>query len=134
MYIVAYLAYLTITIAVTLWVGMALRRNGRIFLVDAFHGDTELADSVNYLLVVGFYLVNLGFVALALRTSEDLQTARQAIELVCDKVGAALLVLGLMHFSNLYIFNRLRRRGHDRDRERLERRRPEHATLGRVLD
>jgi len=133
MYIVtAYLTYLLVTIAVTVWVGTALRRNGRIFLIDAFHGDSELADSVNYLLVVGFYLVNLGFVTLALRSTADLQNARQAIELISDKIGAALLVLGIMHFLNLYIFNRLRRRGHDRDR--LDRRRPEPAPIGRVLD
>jgi len=130
--VVTYLIYLAVTIAVTVWVGAALRRNGRVFLVDAFHGNSELADSVNYLLVVGFYLVNLGFVALALRSTADLQDTRQAIELVSDKIGAVLLVLGLMHFSNLYIFHRIRRRG--RDHERFDRRRPEPDAIGRVLD
>lgn len=111
--VVSYLVYLAISLTVTVWVAGTLHRNGRVFLVDAFHGNTELADSVNHLLVVGFYLINIGYVALALRTSGTLTGARGAIELVCDKVGVVLLVLGGMHFCNLYVFNRLRRRGRE---------------------
>jgi hypothetical protein len=111
MYIViAYTAYLAISLAVTIWVARTLEHNGRVFLVDAFHGNTELADSVNRLLVVGFYLINVGYVTLALHTSAMLDSTRSAIELICDKIGAVLLVLGLMHFFNLYLFNRLRKR------------------------
>ena len=68
-----------------------------------------VTDSVNRLLVVGFYLINAGYVTLAMRTYTDVESSRQAIELVCDKIGVVLLVLGTMHFINLYIFNRLRR-------------------------
>ena len=115
MYIViSYLAYLAISLGVTIWVARTLHRNGRVFLVDAFHGNTELADSVNHLLVVGFYLINVGYVTLALRTSAALPGVREAIELVCDKIGVVLLVLGLMHFFNLYVFNQLRRRTRER--------------------
>ena len=35
--------------------------------MENFHGREKLADSVNHLLLVGFYLINLGFVCLALR-------------------------------------------------------------------
>jgi hypothetical protein len=109
--VVCYIAYLAVSLAVTIWVAQTLQHNGRSFLVDAFHGNSELADSVNHLLVVGFYLVNIGYVTLALRTGSQVETARSAIELVCDKLGVVLLVLGAMHFFNLYIFNRLRLRG-----------------------
>jgi hypothetical protein len=110
MYIViSYLAYLAISVAVTVWVASTLHRNGRVFLVDAFHGNEELAGSINHLLVVGFYLVNIGYVTLALRTGAEVVTAREAIELTSDKIGVVLLVLGMMHFINLYVFNRLRK-------------------------
>jgi len=115
MYIViAYAAYLAISLGATVWVARTLYANGRVFLADAFLGNTELADSVNRLLVVGFYLVNIGYVTLALRTAGDLMDARAVIELICDKVGLVLVVLGIMHFSNLYVFHRLRKRGDDR--------------------
>lgn len=109
--IVSYCAYLAISIALTIWVAHTLHKRGAIFLVDAFHGNKELADSVNHLLVVGFYLVNIGFIALALKTSEQILNARAAIELVSDKVGIAMIVLGGMHFFNLYVFARIRHRG-----------------------
>jgi hypothetical protein len=112
MYIVGcYIAYLSISLAVTVWVAQTLQRSGRAFLVDAFHANRELADSVNHLLVVGFYLINVGYVTLALRTTAQVTTMRGSIELVCDKIGLVLIVLGGMHFFNLYVFNRLRRRG-----------------------
>jgi|SRR5207249_7449366 len=111
MYImVCYAAYLVLSLVVTVWVARTLHKNGRIFLVDTFHGNTELADSVNHLLVVGFYLINIGYVALALRTTENLATLRQSIELVSDKMGIVLLVLGGMHFFNLFVFSSLRKR------------------------
>jgi hypothetical protein len=112
MYIViCYFVYFVASLTTTIWVAQTLRQNGRSFLVDAFHGNRELADSVNHLLVVGFYLINVGYVTLALRTAAQVATVRNAIELVCDKLGLVLIVLGGMHFLNLYIFNRLRRRG-----------------------
>jgi hypothetical protein len=112
MYIVGtYLAYLVISLMVTAWVGHTLHKNGRVFLIDAFHGNAVLADSVNHLLVVGFYLINLGFVSMALRSDVPLANLRQAIELISGKIGVVLFVLGAMHFFNLYVFSRLRRRG-----------------------
>lgn len=112
MYIVlCYCVYLAVSLATTRWVAQTLHRNGRTFLVDAFHGNGELADSVNHLLVVGFYLINIGYVTLALRTGAGVVNAREAIELVSDKFGLVLMVLGCMHFFNLFVFNRLRIRG-----------------------
>jgi hypothetical protein len=94
MYIlVCYVTYLAISLAVTIWVARTLHHNGRSFLVDAFQGNQELADSVNHLLVVGFYLINIGYVALAMRTADTVPTVRSAIELVCDKLGVVLIVL-----------------------------------------
>jgi hypothetical protein len=111
MYVIGcYISYLVICLTVTIWVAHTLHKNGRVFLVDAFHGNNELADSVNHLLVVGFYLINVGYVALVLRATETLNTLRASIELVSDKVGLVLLVLGFMHFFNLFVFSRIRKR------------------------
>src|SRR5438445_10413626 len=108
--IATYLLYLTISIALTIWVAHTLHKNGRIFLVDAFHGSEPLADSVNHLLVVGFYLINIGYVTLALKYGSHAENVREAIETLSTKVGLVLVVLGIMHFFNLYVFSRMRRR------------------------
>src|SRR6267378_249517 len=106
----AYLIYLAISIALTIWVARTLHKNGRVFLVDVFHGNEALADSVNHLLVVGFYLINSGYVSLALKLGYSVATTQEAIEALSVKVGMVLLVLGGMHFFNLFIFSRMRRR------------------------
>jgi hypothetical protein len=105
-----YLAYLGISIALTIWVARTLHKNGRVFLVDSFLGNERLADSVNHLLVVGFYLVNIGFVTLALRHGDQAGDAQAALEILSSKVGLVLVVLGIMHFFNLWVFSSWRRR------------------------
>ena len=115
MYIIpAYIAYLVISLAVTVWVARTLHTHGRLFLVDAFQGNEALADSVNQLLVVGFYLINIGWTVSAMQTYGEVQTERQLIETVCNKIGVILLVLGAMHFLNMFILNKFRRRGMER--------------------
>jgi hypothetical protein len=108
--ITTYLIYLAVSIALTIWVARTLHKNGRVFLVDVFHGNETLADSVNHLLVVGFYLINFGYVSLALKLGYDVATPQEGIEALSVKVGMVLLVLGAMHFFNLFIFSRMRRR------------------------
>jgi hypothetical protein len=108
--VAAYLAYLSISIAVTIWVARTLTRNGRIFLVDTFLHNEPLADAVNNLLAVGFYLINVGYVALALKYGTKPTDLAEAIEILSTKVGLVLLVLGAMHFFNLYVFSRVRRK------------------------
>jgi hypothetical protein len=107
-----YLLYLAVSVALTVWVAKTLHKNGRIFLVDSFLGNEGLADSVNHLLVVGFYLVNIGFVTLALKYGDKAVDPQTGLEILSSKVGLVLVVLGIMHFFNLFVFSKMRRRAH----------------------
>jgi hypothetical protein len=109
--VVCYAAYVVISVALTVWVARTLHRNGRVFLVEAFHGNEHMADSVNHLLVVGFYLINVGYITLALKYGEKPADVQQAVEFLSTKVGLVLVVLGAMHFFNMYNFDKLRRKG-----------------------
>ena len=104
-----YLIYLAISAAVTIWVARTLHHRGRPFLVKNFHGEEILADSVNHLLVVGFYLINFGYVALALKYGDKPHDVQGAIEFLATKVGLVLIILGAMHFLNLLVFARIGR-------------------------
>ncbi len=104
-----YLLYLPITIGVTIWVARTLFTNGRLFLAEVFHGNQELADAVNRLLLMGFYLINIGYATLTLRTHESVPTLTAMVEVLSVKLGIILLILGAMHFFNLYVFYRLRK-------------------------
>ena len=108
--ILLYALYLIITITVTIWVARTLFRNGKVFLVDIFHGNKELADAVNNLLVVGFYLINVGYTVYTLRVLDNISNDRVLVEILSSKIGAIILILGCMHFLNMFIFFRLRKR------------------------
>ncbi|WP_236240316.1 hypothetical protein [Streptomyces sp. CC228A] len=109
--VVAYVVYLLISVALTIWVARTLSKNGQVFLTDVFKGNEKLAPAVNHLLVVGFYLVNLGFVALYLSRESAVTDARMLLEALSVKLGVVLLVLGVLHLFNFYVLNRIRRRG-----------------------
>ncbi|HSY75671.1 MAG TPA: hypothetical protein VK890_02375, partial [Bacteroidia bacterium] len=106
--ILTYVCYLPISIAITVWVARTLFRNGRIFLVEIFHNNTELADSVNKLLIVGFYLINIGYMTISLRVMDEIKDYQRMIEILSYKLGAIILILGAIHFLNLYVFFKLR--------------------------
>ena len=109
--VISYALYLALAIPLTLWVARTLHKNGRIFLVECFRGNEALADSVNHLLVVGFYLINIGFVSLYLKLAQEVADTRGVFEALSGKLGVVILVLGGMHFFNLFLFTRLRQRG-----------------------
>lgn len=108
--VMTYVLYLLLSVALTVWVGWTLSRNGKVFLIDVFKGNEQLASTVNHLLVVGFYLVNFGFVAWYLRTTDVVEDTRQVFETLSVKMGTVLVVLGVLHLTNVLVLSRMRRR------------------------
>jgi hypothetical protein len=104
-----YLLYLLISIGLTIAVGTGVARSGRAFLLDVFSGNDTLARAVSRLIVLGFYLLSLGFVALAMRTGGEVTSARDGLQLLSVKVGEVLLVLGALHLLTLAALVRARR-------------------------
>ncbi|MGF1646149.1 MAG: hypothetical protein ACFCVF_04415 [Kineosporiaceae bacterium] len=108
--LVTYAVYLTLAVGLTVWVSRVLSRNGQRFLRDVFPGDGELAHAVNQLLLVGFYLISLGYVALTMRVGGDVDDARAVLEEVVRKLGIVLVGLGVLHLTNLLVLSTVRRR------------------------
>ncbi|WP_103354818.1 hypothetical protein [Amycolatopsis sp. CA-128772] len=108
--VLAYALYLLISIPLTVLVARTLSKHGRTFLTEVFADSPGLANAVNQLLVVGFYLVSLGFVTLFLTSGADIATAREVFEMLSVKIGTVALVLGVMHLLNVLVFNGIRRR------------------------
>jgi hypothetical protein len=106
--LVSYSIYLILTLFLTVWVARTLFRNGKVFLIDIFHGNKELADAVNNLLLVGFYLINIGYAVYTLSIRENIPDVRSLVEELSLKVGAIILILGGMHFFNMLVFFKLR--------------------------
>jgi len=108
--ILTYAIYLPLTIVLTVWVAKTLFTNGRVFLVDIFDRNELMADSVNKLLVVGFYLINIGYAVYTLQIFGEITSVQVVIEKLSLKIGSIILILGGMHFFNLFVFFKLRKK------------------------
>ncbi len=105
---IGYLLYIGISIFITIFVSRTLSKNGEIYLIDGFKGNVDLAKSVNHMLVVGFYLLNLGFVLIRLKTNVDIANPSSLIAYLSSTIGFVLLVLGAMHFLNMLVIHKIR--------------------------
>lgn len=104
-----HLTYFTLAAMMTIWVARTLHQHGALFLVDAFEGNEELAKAVNHLLVVGFYLINLGFILLFVKYGQQPANTTEGIEYAATKLGVVMLALGIIHFINVNYFNNIRK-------------------------
>jgi hypothetical protein len=109
-----YLVYLLLSITITVFVGRTLHRHGRLFLIDVFHGNTSIADTVNHLLLVGFYLVNIALVLLLMRSRTELSDELSLAEFLADKLAIVCITLGVMHFFNVAVLMEVRDRAWNR--------------------
>ena len=116
---VVYSAYAALSVALTVWLARTLARNGRVFLDDVFTDNPALARSVNQLLVVGFYLANIGYACVLLEGGRA-HDVRTAMEVLASKMGSLLLSLAAMHFMNMFVLHRIRRRAQVRAAQALD--------------
>ena len=108
---ITYITYIIISVCITVFVSRTLSKNGEIYLIDGFNGNVELAQSVNHMLVVGFYLINLGFVLMRLQASNQLINFESMIIYLSTNIGLVLLILGALHFFNMIVIHKFRENG-----------------------
>lgn len=106
---VVYVIYSAVAIGLTVWLAQTLYRNGEVFLADVFPDRLMLVSALNRLLVTGFYMLNLGYAFLLLQEPAA-ANAEQAFQVLVNKLGVLLVSLGLIHFVNMIVFWRIRRR------------------------
>lgn len=107
--IVIYVIYAAVAVAMTALLARTLFKAGAVFLDDVFNGNHSLADAVNRLLVVGFYMLNLGYGLFLLR-AEPQSTAFDAVAYLVNRLAVLLVTLGAIHFVNVIVFWRIRHR------------------------
>lgn len=117
---IAYLLYILISLVITVFVSRTLSKNGEIYLIDGFNGNHELAKSVNHMLVVGFYLLNLGFVLLRMQTSKPILLIDELLIYLSTNIGTVMFILGVMHFFNMFVIHRFRTVQINKNREEAQ--------------
>jgi hypothetical protein len=96
----ALILYFLITAYITIYVGKVLNKNGRFFLLEML-GEEKITDSVNRLLLVGYYLINLGYVTTMLTVRPPVNSMEDLISSLASSVGRIILTLGVIHYLNI---------------------------------
>ena len=98
-----YLLYIGISLAMTFWVGRTLNKNGHVFLMENYNDNAPLAKAINSMLLVGFYMINIGFISYTLKIQDGAPVNyAQVLEFLSLKVGFVAIVLGVMHFALMF--------------------------------
>lgn len=97
----AYLIYFVITGFITIWVGRRFYRNGRLFILALMRQDEALTDALNRILLIGYYLLNLGYAAMMISTWETVATYTALLESITVMTGRIILTLSLIHYANM---------------------------------
>lgn len=103
MNILAYLIYLFLTWIITVHAGHSFYKNGRNYLLNMFEGNEKITDIVNRLLLIGYYMINLGYVTMMISYWETVYNFQDLAETVFFKTGNIMVLLACMHYFNLTV-------------------------------
>lgn len=107
---IAYLLYLFITYCITVHVGLAFYRNGRVYILNLVEGDEQFTDPINKLLLTGYYLLNLGYAALMIRSWETMKNWTDVLVSIASMTGRIMLILAVIHFVNMAVILKISHR------------------------
>lgn len=110
--IIAYLIYIIVTLYIIYWLGRMFHRNGRVFILQLYEGDTEATDTINNILLIAYYLFNIGYAFLKLRTWEKVWSAAQLVSSLSHHLGLLILILAVTHYFNMLLLYFLSKKHH----------------------
>jgi hypothetical protein len=108
----AYILYLLLSYFITVHVGLLFYRNGRIYILNLLQGDEQLTGFINKMLLVGYYLLNLGYAALMISSWNTIYTFTELVVSVCTMTGRILLTLAAVHFCNMAVIYLISKKKH----------------------
>ena len=96
----AYVIYGSFTIYTIWYLGKILHQNGRHYILMIFD-DESWGDFINNSLLMGYYLLNIGWVFITINNWQTIKNTTQLLEVIGYKFGSILLILGVMHWFNI---------------------------------
>ena len=104
--IIGYLIYLSLTSVTIIKVGKLCYDNGNIFVSQLIPNHIELCHQINKMLLISYYLLNLGYCAMTIISWEKIQSINQLIEIIATKSAIIILTIGFMHYINIILLTK----------------------------
>lgn len=108
--ILAYGIFLSTMIFIIVYVGRLFYRNGRVFILALFRGDAVQTDHMNQLLLVAYYLFNIGYAFVELRFWDKIVNVAQLVSSLASNVGLLVFILAVTHYFNMALIYFLSKR------------------------
>ena len=104
--IIGYIIYLSITIFIILKVGRICFKNGNIFVSELIPNHIDLCQKINQILLLGYYLLNIGYCAMTLISWEKILSTNQLIEVIAIKTATIIFIISALHYTNIIILTK----------------------------
>jgi hypothetical protein len=98
--VIGYSIYITVIMYITVFIGKKFHTNGRVFLHEILI-DHSICEAVNNILLVAYYLLNIGNAIIMLKTWPQIESAGELIEVTSVNIGQIVLLLAGIHFVNI---------------------------------
>lgn len=99
----AYLIYFLFTILIIVKVGKICYQNGNIFMAQLIPKHQDLGQKVNQILLLGYYLLNIGYCAITIISWEQIRSVTQLLEIITSKSALIIIIIGILHYCNIFI-------------------------------
>jgi hypothetical protein len=97
----AYMIYIAMMFFIIVYVGKYFYDNGRIFIIALLNGNVSLADYINKLLLVAYYLFNIGYAFIKLKSWPKIGSIEALFSSLAVNMGALILILACTHYFNM---------------------------------
>lgn len=101
--ILAYCIYIIATILLIYGLGKYFHKNGRIFIFYLFHQQTNITDSTNNILLILYYLLNMGYAVVQLYLWQRITSLSLLLSSLIEKLSFILIILACIHYLNMLI-------------------------------
>jgi len=104
--IIGYLVYLCITSIVVVRVGKTCYTNGNIYVSQLIPEHEDICKKTNNVLLVGYYLLNLGYCATTLISWEQILSVDQMVEVISIKTASIITLISILHYINIFLITK----------------------------
>lgn len=99
--ILAYIVYIIVIVIIIGWLGRRLHSIGRIFILNLYKDDLSACDAINNILLVAYYLFNIGYALLKLRRWQYVRSCGDLVYSLSLNIGLLLIILAVTHYFNM---------------------------------
>jgi hypothetical protein len=104
--IVGYIIYLSITSIIIVRVGRICHQNGNIFVSQLIPDHEDLCHKINQILLLAYYLLNIGYCAMTLISWDKILSTNQLIEIISIKSATIIVTIAILHYCNIFVLTK----------------------------